>query len=105
MFRGAATASAKALRQDMFRMFKDYQGGQCGRVQVYEEGIGDKGQAVMGCGFCCIPMLHGAPVSFYAECTGNQRRVLNPCLVQSNFHPIQKPERDLAWRGQQDALL
>lgn len=60
---------------------------------------GEKGQTVMGCGFCCVPTLHGAPCSFYAGCPGNQRRVPYPCLVQSNFHPFEKPERDLALRG------
>lgn len=31
VFRGAAKANAKALRQDTFGVFKDYPGSWCGR--------------------------------------------------------------------------
>lgn len=98
MFQGEATASAKALRQDMLGIFKDYQGGQCGKGRVFEgENKGDKG---VGCG-----SLMGTHISSYSEYSEDQQRVPYLCLVQSNFNPIQKPERELALLGHPDALL
>lgn len=84
----------------MLGMFTHNPGGQCGRGPVYKaENKGHEGQRGMGCGSCRVSMLHCKPISFDSEGGGNQQRVLYLCLLQSNSHPIQKPERELASLG------